>query len=149
MADKGNDGLQARILIVEDEGIIAFCLESTLTDLGYDVVGAVPSGEEALEEVRDQQPDLVLMDIQLLGKMNGIEAATQIRAQFGTPVVYMTGYAEGTLLEQLEATGTFYLDKLARDEELDAMLKLVLRRRKRGAVAAPQRGELARDECRG
>ncbi len=137
--NKGGVRLEAaaRILVVEDEGVIAFCLEGTLTDLGYNVVGSVPSGEEALQEMPEALPDLVLMDIQLLGKMDGIEAAAQIRAQFDVPVVYMTGYAQGSLLEQIEATGAYYLDKLARDEELGAMIEMALRRSKRGKVAIP------------
>ncbi len=130
MADKGGNGSQAaaRILIVEDEGIIAFCLEDTLTELGYDVVGTVPSGEEALQEASEKLPDLVLMDVQLMGDMDGIEAGVQIYARFGIPVVYMTGYAKGTLLDQIQATGSYYLDKLVRDEELHATVQMALQR---------------------
>jgi len=129
MGDKGDNGHQAaaRILIVEDEGIIAFCLKDTLTELGYDVVGSVPSGEEAIQEAGEKLPDLVLMDVQLQSDMSGIEAAAQIHAQFGIPVVYMTGYAKDTLLQQIKATGSYHLDKLARDEELYATIEKALR----------------------
>ncbi len=71
-----------RILIVEDEGIVAADLESTLQKLGYTVVGTAATGEQAVEKAEKTAPDLVLMDIRLKGEMDGIDAAEQITARF-------------------------------------------------------------------
>jgi CheY-like chemotaxis protein len=121
----------ARILVVEDEAIIAFCLQETLTRLGYDVVGVIAFGEEALQKVSETPPDLVLMDVQLAGDMDGIEAAAEIQAQFDVPVVYLTGYVkEDTLLQQSKTAAFYYLDKLARDQELQATIEMALQQRK-------------------
>jgi two-component system cell cycle sensor histidine kinase/response regulator CckA len=77
-----------RILVVEDERIVARSLWRQLTTLGYEVVGRVSSGEEAIQQAEELRPDLVLMDISLDGPMDGVEAAAIIRKQFRLPVVY-------------------------------------------------------------
>jgi len=84
----------ARILIVDDELMIAWDLERRLTGLGYVVLGLASSGQEAIEKALELRPDLVLMDIRLPGTMGGIEAAKRIRAQLQTVIVYMTAYAD-------------------------------------------------------
>jgi CheY-like chemotaxis protein len=78
----------ARILIVEDEHIIAWDLERRLTRLGYAVLGIVSSGQDAIEKALELRPDLILMDIRLPGNMDGIEAAERIRAQLQTVILY-------------------------------------------------------------
>ena len=75
-----------RIMIVEDEALVALNLQKILESFGYEVPTVVYSGEEALEQVADISPDLVLMDIQLAGAIDGIEAATQIRDRFDIPL---------------------------------------------------------------
>jgi len=116
-----------RILIVEDSGIIANRLENTLTTLGYDVLGAVPSGEEALQKVNEMPPDLVLMDIYLAGDINGIETVAQIQASFDIPVVYLTAYTDATLLQQAKITEPYgYLVKPIQDRELHATIGMAL-----------------------
>jgi CheY-like chemotaxis protein len=82
-----------RLLIVENERIIAWDLAKRLTKLGYTVVPIVGSGREAVQQAGDLRPDLVLMDIGLPGKMDGIEAAMHIQAQVNTPIIYLTGSA--------------------------------------------------------
>ncbi len=117
------------ILIVEDDAIIAHHLGTILTRFGYDVVGTVPSGEKALPMVSEQRPDLVLMDINLAGDLNGIETAAQIQAQFGVPVVYLTGYAENMVLEGAQVTEPYgYVIKPPRDRELYATIEMALYR---------------------
>ena len=91
---------KSRILIIEDEGLIATHLEHVLTTLDYDVVGIIASGEKALEQVQETLPDLVLMDVNLAGELDGVETAAQIREQFDIPVVYLTGYAEETVTQR-------------------------------------------------
>ena len=77
---------KARILIVEDERIVAEDIQISLAKLGYSVAGIAASGEEAVEKAEELCPDLVLMDIKLKGDMDGVEAAEQIRARFAIPV---------------------------------------------------------------
>ena len=84
----------AKILIVEDESTMAFILNKLIIDMGYTVCASVASGEESIVEAKKHLPDLVLMDINLAGEMNGIEAAEIILNQFGIPVIYATADGE-------------------------------------------------------
>jgi CheY-like chemotaxis protein len=93
----------SRILIVEDEQSIAGLLKSSLEKCGYNIVGSVATGEEAIWEAHKHQPDLILMDIHLTGGMDGIEAATQIRLNSRIPAIFVTGDMEDGLLEQAKA----------------------------------------------
>jgi CheY-like chemotaxis protein len=85
---------KTKILIVEDEIIVAMSLRRSLQSGGYDVCGLSVTGEEALQDTAEHRPDVVLMDIHLPGEMDGIEAAQTIREQFATPIIFMTGYSE-------------------------------------------------------
>lgn len=96
-----------QIMVVEDEGIIAIDIRSNLESLGYDVPVIVASGEEAIEEAEKLRPDLVLMDIVLVGDMDGVEAAAQIRARFDIPVVYLTAHADDKTLRRAQDTEPF------------------------------------------
>lgn len=87
---------KTKVMAVEDERIVARDLARQLTDLGYDVVATAYSGKEAVEKVGELHPDLVLMDIVLAGKMDGIQVTEKITALAGAPVVYLTSYAEFT-----------------------------------------------------
>ncbi|MCK5504665.1 MAG: response regulator, partial [Thermodesulfovibrionia bacterium] len=88
-----------KILVVEDEAIIATSLQKQLENYGYIVPSVEATGEEAIKKVSEDSIDLVLMDIVLLGEMDGIEAADQIRSRFDIPVIYLTAYADETILE--------------------------------------------------
>jgi two-component system, response regulator PdtaR len=81
---------KARILIVEDETVIALGIESKLKILGYEATSIVNSGEKAIEKAESEKPDIILMDIRLKGEMDGIEAAEVIRNKFGIPVIFST-----------------------------------------------------------
>lgn len=81
-----------RILQAEDEAISALQVELALRRLGYEVIPHVSTGEAAIGSARLNNPDIILMDIRLAGSMDGIEAAAAIRAESGTPVIFMTGY---------------------------------------------------------
>ena len=83
-----------RILVVEDESLVARDLHQTLTRAGYEVTALCRTGAEALEAVKIQQPDVVLMDIHLQGDMDGIEAAGRIQREYQKPVVFLTGHAD-------------------------------------------------------
>ncbi len=117
----------SKILIVEDELLIAELLKEKLTEFGYQIIGTVSSGEAALEEVQAQLPDLVLMDILLPGKMDGIEVAKKIYENHQIPVLYLTAYADDKILKRAEKTGAYgYLVKPVKDRELLATIKLVI-----------------------
>ncbi len=81
---------KAKILIVEDEGIVAIDIRRRLKRLDYDVAAVAGSGEEAIEKAIETHPDLVMMDIKLRGEMDGIQAAQQILDLLGIPVAYLT-----------------------------------------------------------
>ncbi len=84
----------ARILVVEDEVIVAESIRATLEDFGYEVSDIVTTSEEALQAMEETSTDLVLMDIKLRGEVDGIKTAERIRSRFGPPVVYLTAYAD-------------------------------------------------------
>ncbi len=119
--------VKARILIVEDEGIVALDLQSSLEGLGYDVLASVSSGEEAIEEAERTRPDLVLMDIMLEGDLDGVETAAQIHDRFYIPVIYLTAYADDDTLRRAKITEPFgYLLKPFDEAELRTTIEIAL-----------------------
>lgn len=118
---------KAHILVVEDENIIALHLQKRLQNMGYVVPFIFASGEEAIQNVKEAQPDLILMDIQLKGKMSGIEAAQEIRTRFDIPVVYLTAYSEEATFEEAKKTEPFgYLLKPFEEKELKITIEMAL-----------------------
>lgn len=119
----------ARILVVEDESVAAWYLQEALENLGHQVVANAMSGEEALEEVDQTQPDLVLMDIRIQGDIDGIGVAQQIRSRFDIPVVYLTAHADDSTLKRAIATNPFgYLVKPFQEREVHTTIEIALRR---------------------
>lgn len=92
-----------KILIVEDLGSVATVLAAALEAQGYDVVGTVAEGAEAVRLTRELKPDLVFMDISLEGEVDGVEAAGAIHSESGTPVVFLTSHADAETLERARA----------------------------------------------
>ncbi len=116
-----------KILIVEDERIVAEDIQSSLQNIGYSISGVVSSGKEALKRIKEDKPDLVLMDIILKGRMNGIEAANTIRFQYDVPVVYLTAHADMNTLEKAKVTEPFgYILKPFNDGELQSTIEMAL-----------------------
>lgn len=117
--------MKKKILIIEDERIIAEDIKNTLIRLGYDVCDIVSSGEEALHQSSSLQPDVVLMDIMLHGNMNGIEAGRRIREELNIPIVFLTSYADDKTLQEAKLADPFgYLLKPFEDRELHVMLEI-------------------------
>lgn len=117
----------SRILIVEDERLVAEDLRDTLTHVGYEVVGLVPRGERAVEQVGELRPDLVLMDIHLAGEMDGIAAAEQIRHRHGTPVVYLTAFSNDQTLARARQTDAFgFIVKPFQEKAVIAAIEMAL-----------------------
>jgi CheY-like chemotaxis protein len=83
-----------KILLVEDEAFIAMSLRLELTRAGYEFCGFVATGEDALKRIAQDKPDVVIMDVRLPGRIDGIEAARLIMAMYAIPVIFMTGYSE-------------------------------------------------------
>jgi CheY-like chemotaxis protein len=88
--NNGTNNAKMRVLIVEDEAIIALDLKYRLRRMGYEVVACADTGEDAVRYAHDMQPDLVLMDIQLKGPIDGIQAACQIHEDIDIPVIFTT-----------------------------------------------------------
>ena len=121
----------ARIFIVEDEQIVAADLEIKLKRLGHEVVGSATSGSEAILMTKDLRPDLVLMDIRIHGDMDGMEAARRIQAFTGTPVIFITAYAEVFLAEPSSmAPPALCLSKPFSVSQLHSVLDAVLPRQR-------------------
>jgi light-regulated signal transduction histidine kinase (bacteriophytochrome) len=118
-----------RIFIVEDEAVIAIDLRERLTALGYTVCGHATQGETALPTIAELRPDLVLMDVNLAGAMDGVEAARRMRADHDVPVVFLTAYADAELIARVADTASFgYLVKPFEERELHATLQVALAR---------------------
>lgn len=112
MPDQHVPEVSPKILICDDELLFAQDLAMNLRDFGYHVTGQVSTGEEAVKSVEADRPDLVLMDINLAGEMDGIAAAKQIRGHADIPIVYITGYSEKSLMERAMDTEPYgYLVK--------------------------------------
>ena len=131
LSERTRTRAKTRIMIVEDEGIVVLDIRSNLQELGYEVAGVASSGEEAIEKVAEERPDLVLMDIRLQGRLDGIDAAGQIRARFDIPVVYLTAHADEATLQRAKLTEPFgYLLKPFEERELQTTIELALYRHK-------------------
>ena len=101
-----------KILIVEDEVMLSAWLKMQLEDEGYFVCGCITTGEEAIEFVQNTKPDLIIMDINLVGEIDGIEAAEIIIKKINIPIIFMTGYEEPKIYERAQKTKPFaYLIK--------------------------------------
>lgn len=119
--------VRPRILVVEDETIVARDIQIQLQDLGYEPVGYATRGDSAIAMANELQPDLVLMDIQLTGSMDGIMAAQIIRTRFGLPIVFLTAYAADETLARAKLTEPFgYLLKPFSVRELRTVLEMAL-----------------------
>jgi len=116
-----------KILIVEDENIVAKDIQNTLKSLGYTVTGVVSSGAEAIDKAAETQPDLVLMDIMLRGYQDGVEAAQQILTQHNIPVVYLTAYTDDKTLQRAKITEPYgYILKPFEERELHISIEMAI-----------------------
>jgi len=123
-----------RILIVEDEGVVALDIKNRLESFGYVVSDIVPSGEEAIEKTSAQIPDLVLMDIKLCGDMDGIAAAEEIQKRVNIPIVYLTAYSEEKTLQRARITEPYgYILKPYNERELLISIEIALYKHKADA----------------
>jgi PAS domain S-box-containing protein len=132
--------IPARILIVEDEGIIANRISSSLLRLGYEAAGIAHSAEEALAKVAELTPGLILMDIHIKGVMDGIETASILLERFDIPVIYLTGLADQETLDRAKKTGAFgFLAKPVRDNTLAAAIEMAIHKHKSDRIRERER----------
>lgn len=116
-----------RILVVEDESIVSKDIQISLKRLGYEICGSASTGEEAVEIVQEEQPDLILMDIMLKGKLNGIETAHLIRESIDVPIIYLTAYADESTLSKAKITEPYgYIIKPFQEIDLHTSIEMAL-----------------------
>jgi putative two-component system response regulator len=116
-----------KILVVEDEWIVADQICRNLQDFGYTVCSTASTGDEARRKVKEHSPDLILMDIVLKGQIDGIEAAKRITSQFDIPVIYLTAYTNQEYIERAKQTKPFgYLVKPIKGNELHTNIAMAL-----------------------
>lgn len=121
--------MSTRILVVEDEALIAEEIRDRLMRLGHDVVDVVDTGADALAAAERTRPDLVLMDIHLKGSIDGIQAADQISRWLGTPVVFLTAYSDQTTVERARSVAQFgYVLKPCSERELLVAIEMAIHR---------------------
>jgi two-component system, response regulator PdtaR len=119
----------SKILLVEDDDIIAKVEDWRLKNLGYEVAGRATSGAEAMELVVKTRPDLVLMDINIKGELDGIETAKMIKKGFSIPVVYVTSHSDGPTLDRAKATmPDGFIVKPFEDNDLRIAIELALKK---------------------
>ena len=116
-----------KILVVEDESIVAKDIQNSLKKLGYYVPTVVASGEKAIEEIEQSRPELVLMDIMLKGELNGIEAAKIIHERFDIPVIFLTAYADDNTLNKAKISEPYgYIIKPFKEKELQTTIEMAV-----------------------
>ncbi len=121
--------LKARIMVVEDEVLVAMAIQSCLKNLGHQVAASAVSGEEAVRKAIALDPDLVLMDIRLKGRIDGIEAASRINQALHIPIVYLTAHSDDETLVRAQATEPYsFILKPFDEKTLKAVIQMTLYR---------------------
>jgi DNA-binding LytR/AlgR family response regulator len=119
----------AKILIVEDEIIIAADISMMLGNLGYDVTGIIPRGEDALKSIEGTRPDLILMDVSLKGSMDGVETALLIQEKYQIPLIFLTANADDNTFARAKAAQPYaFISKPFRQSDLNRTIELTLQK---------------------
>ncbi len=119
-----------RLMVVDDEAVITTQLADRLQSMEYDVVGTASSAEESVSMARELDPDLILMDIVMKGKLDGIEAAEIIKNEMDVPVIFLTGYTSGKYIERAKRVMPFgYIVKPFREDDVRANIEIALYRK--------------------
>jgi len=116
-----------KIMIVEDEAVIAFRLQQCLTSMGFDIVGVAYSGEEAVEKAINLRPDLILTDIMIQGKPDGIQVAEIVKLALDIPVIFLTACSEDKIIERTKQAEPYgYIVKPFQNHELKVAIEITL-----------------------
>ncbi len=119
----------ARVMIVEDEGVIVLALEAILKKEGYVVACIASRGQEALEIAANAQPDIVLMDVRLPGELDGIDTAKEMRSRLKIPVIFLTAHADEDTVQRAAETMPYgFIVKPVQPKELAAAIEVGLHR---------------------
>ncbi len=130
----------ARILIVEDEGIIAGHIASRLLKTGYSVAGIAESSDEALATVQELSPDLILMDIRIKGSMDGIQTAAKVRETSDIPIIYLTAHTDQSTVDRAKMTEAFgFLTKPIHQTSLSTSIEMAIHKHRADRAARNQR----------
>lgn len=117
-----------KILLVEDEAITALAINMALENMGYATCAPVATGRKALERLPLDEPDVILMDINLTGDMDGIETAHRVRALASTPIIFISGYSSNELLERAKAIDPVAIFvKPVRPQELQTAIEAAIK----------------------
>ncbi len=143
------------ILIVEDEAIFAMDLKATLEEMGYFVSDIFPRGEQAIDHCKKELPDLILMDIRLAGRLNGVETAKEIHKDNSVPILFQTAHADMETLEQAKMAEPYgYLVKPVKTDNLASTLDMTFyraeidkKKKKGGAGSAGAQKSIGRPCC--
>ena len=120
------------ILVVEDESIVSKDIQNSLKKLGYNIVGATATGEEAIALAEETKPEIILMDIMLKGEMSGIEAAIRIKEKLSIPIIYLTAYADESTLDKAKITEPYaYILKPFKEIDLHTSIEMALFKHKK------------------
>ena len=118
-----------KVLIVEDDKIIVFIEQWRLSKLGYDICGSAATGEEAMNCVANMRPDLVLMDINLEGEIDGIETAARIKKDYNIPIIFVSAYFDEATIARAKAINPEgFLRKPFDDDDLRIAIELGLKK---------------------
>lgn len=127
--------MSAKILIVEDESLVALEIASALKKEGYLITATVKSAEEAFDSIEEDTPDLILMDINIIGSMNGIEASHQIKEIYNIPLIFLTAYNDrGTIEKAIHTSPVSYLIKPFKRQELYIAVTLAMSKKHKTQV---------------
>jgi len=118
-----------RIIIVEDEGIVAMDISKCLSSLGYEIAFTADTGEKILERIETEPADLILMDVELKGAINGLETAKTLKEKYDIPIIFLTAFEdEGTLEKINKLSSDGYLVKPFEDDNLKNTIERILNR---------------------
>lgn len=121
-------GKKIKILLVEDEVLISECLNYDLREVGFETFPFIASGEEAIMAVKEEIPDIILMDIHLAGEIDGIEAAEEILNSKKIPIIFMTGYEKNEIIQRTnKMKEVIFLEKPVEIYDITRMIEKVLK----------------------
>jgi DNA-binding LytR/AlgR family response regulator len=128
------------IFIVEDESIVAKDIQNNLIKLGYNVIGIANNGKDAIEQIRETNPDVVLMDIMIKGDLTGIEVAEQIRKHINVPVIFLTAYADESTLSRAKVTEPYgYILKPFKEIDLHSTIEMAVYKHQKDSALQKER----------
>ena len=134
---------KANIYIVEDESIVAKDIQNSLQKLGYNILGISNNGSDAIKNIVDLEPDIVLMDIMIKGNMTGIEVADIIKKEYNMPVIFLTAYGDEATLAKAKITEPYgYILKPFKEIDLRSSIEIALYKHKQDSFIQKERDYL-------